>query len=221
MGADGLFAISPECDLSESKARQGAAGAQEHLQNITLFDKVDDFVAHSEDGIRIAMSARTGKNRPSKPLPELLQEIKETHKEKDLSNTPIYIVLGPEDDGLATSDIEKCHYCAKLPTYGEFKSLNLGHAAQLSLYIVQDFLNQNYKNTDFYEENFKPVDLDSLPLVSKWLEALGFDLSSPKVNAALNLSTMLNKCLPTQKEKDLFDKVLNQTLRKLKEKTDG
>lgn len=217
MGATRLIAVAPECDLNDSKARQGAAGAQGHLQDVIVYDSYQDFLESESEGIRIAMTARSGKSRPSKPFPQLWQELEEAHGKEYLLSQPIYIVLGPEDDGLSTSHIDACHFAASLPIYGEFKSLNLGHAAQLSLYIAQNFLlaNEGIKNPT--DEANTSVAFDPQKLIGSWLEQLGFDLSSPKVNAALILNNMIKKSLPTLKEKQIFEKVVNQTLRKLKE----
>lgn len=221
MGAGSLMAVSPECDLSDSKARQGAAGAQDHLESITVYEDYPQYLEKNSEGIRIAMTARSGKSRPTKPLPDLLKELAETNGMEVLRGTPIHIVLGPEDDGLSTSHIDACQFTASLPIYGDFKSLNLGHAAQLSLFIAQNFLLASDGVKNPMEESNASVPFEPKALISTWLEHLGFDLSSPKVNAALILSNMLKKSLPTLKEKQIFEKVIHQNLRKLKEGNNG
>lgn len=217
MGATDLLLVSPECEIDSQKARQGAAGSQNHLSNAKVYDSFKQLKTKNPEGIFIAMTARQGKSRPTKPLPLLLDELIESQGKGKISETPVYIVLGPEDDGLDTESIEMCQYAASLPIYGEFKSLNLGHAAQLSLYITQEKLLGLKEINNPMEEANAAVSIDPSPLITRWLEELGFNLTAPKVNAGKVISNMLQKALPNKKEWEIFDKVVNQSIRRLKE----
>lgn len=214
MGAGLLYSVAPECVTDHIEARQGAAGAQKHLTNLKTYSSLNEFQTAEAEGIRIAMTARSGKNRPNFKLPQLLESFEK--QESFNPDTPIYLVFGPEDDGLTTDQVEACQYSASLPIYGEFKSLNLAHAVQLALYIVQSW-RESMDLTTCMQEERDVVELQSGPLVKAWLLELGFDLSSPKVNAAKILSKLLDRSLPSLKEKQIFEKVVQQSLRKLRE----
>src|SRR5690349_16463745 len=62
MGADRLILVQPQCEIN-SKARQGAAGAQKSLEDITIYKDWDEFYSREGDGIRIALTRRDGKQR--------------------------------------------------------------------------------------------------------------------------------------------------------------
>ena len=53
--------------------------------------------------------------------------------------------------------------------------------------------------------------------LKRWLTALNFDLSSKNWNAYHSLHQMIMKSNPTQREMDLFQSVIEQTLRRLDE----
>lgn len=223
MGAGKLISVAPECETDHVEARQGAAGAQKHLEELSVYKNIEEFISSEPDGIRIAMTARSGKNRPNFLLPQLLKEFETQNQDGSFQeNTPIYLMFGPEDDGLSTEQLEACQYSASLPIYGEFKSLNLAHAVQLALYIVQSW-RESMDFTSTTDSKREVVDLHSGPLVKAWLLELGFDLSSPRVNAAKILTNLLDRSLPSAKEKEIFEKVVQQSLRKLREgnKEDG
>ena len=222
MGAGRLIAIEPQCDPFHLEAHQGAAGAQKHLQELTVYESLASFLEQESNGIRIAFTARSGKNRPNFVLPQLLKILQQDQSSYAYqADTPLYLFFGREDDGLSTEQLESCQFAARLPVFGEFKSLNLAHAVQLALYIVQDWRDQQ-QSLSHREPERELVDLQSGPLVTAWLSELGFDLSSPRVNAAKTLSSLFDRSLPNAKEKEIFEKVMQQNLRKLKEgKKDG
>lgn len=210
MGANRLILINPQCDVCDYSARQSAAGGQEPLLKRTHYKNWQEFHDQETTGIKIALTRRDGKKRPTPVLTELFNSVQNNYGDEFLQQ-PIYLIMGPEDVGLAAKDLEQIHFFASLPTSGEFGSLNLAHASLLSMYIVNHF----YKDfapsrtteavgTSFTNKSFM-----------KWLECLGMDLSIPQKNIGSQISRMLYRALPTEKETELWEKVVNKTIRKL------
>ena len=210
MGAKKLILIEPKAQIN-SKAKQGAAGAQDMLQNLETFDSWQSYLEKYDGRLRLAMTKRGGTRRKLEPLKDTLKS--------EGSGQGIDLVFGPEDDGLSLSDVEWCHRCCYLPTFGEFKSLNLAQAVLLSLYILVDQvappplaegLPENSDNTESLSQE-----------IDHWLhqrlKVTGFDLDSKKVNAHLTLKSMIFRAVPTQKEAKTFVSALAQTVRKLSE----
>ncbi|MFK8138718.1 MAG: TrmH family RNA methyltransferase [Bdellovibrionales bacterium] len=219
MGAENLIIIAPECDLEEERAKQMAAGSQASLKDRVVYESWDEFLAKEPPGLRIAMTARDGKNRSPDFLPQLLDQLND-REDKILKDNYVYIILGPEDDGLNASDIERVHLCAKLPTYGKFKSLNLGHAAQLSLYICQEFFNRNgitASDEVVYDKGDSNIAPPTKDLVEKWALEIGFSLQSNKRNIALRIDQILQRAVPTNEEYKLLEKMIRQSLRKIED----
>jgi tRNA (cytidine32/uridine32-2'-O)-methyltransferase len=46
------------------------------------------------------------------------------------------VVFGTERSGLNNADVEHCHQLVRIPTHGEYTSLNLGAAAQIIAYEI-------------------------------------------------------------------------------------
>ena len=126
----------------------------------------------------------------------------------------IYLIFGPEDDGLSAEEMELCHFVCRLPTFGDITSLNLSHAVLLASYIVRTELEKAQVEVAIVAPP-KPT-IDPRDMVHRWLEALGFDLSSPRINIEKMLNRILLSHSPSEEELRLLRTVLEQTIRKLK-----
>ena len=107
--------------------------------------------------------------------------------------------------------LEHLNFFASLPIFGEFGSLNLAHASLLTMYIVKDFYQKLNppKATEDFTTSFNNKSFMS------WLQRLGHDLSIPQKNIGSQISRMLYRSLPTDKETELWEKVVNHTIRRL------
>lgn len=208
MGGGRLILLDPKTSLN-SKAKQGAAGAQDQLKNRKIYDSWEEFLKNEPFGPMIALSKRRGQSRPSMPLKELLQNSIGHNDESRQS--PIFFVFGPEDNGLSSEDISHCHQTAYLPEYGEFNSFNLSQAVLLTLFIA----NETLLNTSSTDSSSLPTNFPDKAL-KEWLKTLGFDLSSPKINAFNTIKSMIQRSIPTEKELSNFESAIQQTIRKLK-----
>lgn len=75
MGADRLILIDPKCQV-DSMARVLAAGAQDPLNEVTIYPSWAAFYKTEGEGVRIAFSRRAGKKRKLRPLRGALDELK-------------------------------------------------------------------------------------------------------------------------------------------------
>lgn len=218
MGGSQLHIIAPDCDLNDEWTRMAAAGHQEALQQAIIYQDWNEFLENNSKGLRIAMTARSGKDRASENLDILLEDLNQKSPELIQENS-IYLFMGPEDHGLSTDDIDKLHYCAKIPTFGKFTSLNLGHAALLAMFISQQFKTK-LKPLEIKETQEKDTYSLAFPheAVKTWLESVGFHLDSPKRNMSRTFSNLLLRAVPTDEEIRALEKIIYQNIRKLKEK---
>lgn len=219
LGATSLSLIQPTVDPFEEKSRKAAAGANDQLDKLILFNSKHDYISKNSDKIIIGMSRRGGRLRSSQDLKTTLKHLAQDHHEA-LCTGGLQLVFGPEDHGLDSSEIEMCHYVCKLPKISDFQSFNLAQAVLLTLFIAQDSINLFYT-----KEHAKTKEQDTLIqfeeieyLLKKWLLSLGMNLNSKRINSYEVLKRMIKKAVPSQREIRLFEKVLQQTIRQLNDK---
>lgn len=214
MGGDRMILIDPRCEL-DSKARQMAAGAASRLADVIRYDSWADFYATEGEGLRIAMTRRGGKQRKVFPLGQKITEA------KALPPKNLYLIFGPEADGLDSDDLAYANFACHLPVHGSFSSLNLAQAVLLSCFIVR--------------EHFPVVDVPQISgseepavapfyfpegLIKDWLTAMGFDINARRASAFVTLRRLFMLNQPTQHEYQVLEAVLQQNVRKLSERRD-
>ena len=214
MGAHELILVDPQCRLGV-KAKQGAAGAQDLLKKHKSYKSWDDFYKTEPEGIRIAFSRRGGKKRHVFTLEEVLKKIK---KLKTKEQRILYLIFGPEDNGLDKDDLAFVHYVCSLPVYGEFGSFNLAQAVLLASYITRQVFPPKIlpkqltaENEPAFQDYYFPDDT-----IKEWLTSMGFDISARKSSAYLTLKKLFFMNLPTKNEYQVLEAILQQNIRKLK-----
>lgn len=210
MSGDKLILVNPQCEIN-SHARQGAAGAQEHLQKILTYKDWNTFYHQHGQGVRIALTRRPGKSRKLIPLKELLCDLQQ--RLTQMPPQPMFLFFGPEDNGLSNEDLEWVHHCAQLPTFGSFHSLNLSQAVLLALYIVQENLGSlvsHIEDTLNSEKFYFPE-----TTIREWLDAMGFPSEDRQSSAYLTLRRLFMHNYPTAQELHVIESVLQQSIRKM------
>ena len=209
MGGDRLILIDPHCEIGP-RSTSLAAGARPKLDSALTYADWNDFYAHEGEGLRIALTRRGGQQRPVHALTSELTAI-QTKPEH------IYLILGPEADGLAATDLAHANLVCHLPVYGSFASLNLAQAALLGLYLVRARFPpaEDVSQTTVPPEI--PVRAFFFPdeLIKEWLTAMGFDVEARKASAFLTLRRLFLQRLPTRHEIQVLEAVLRQNIRKL------
>jgi TrmH family RNA methyltransferase len=219
LGTSRLVVVGAQTELGHI-AKQGAAHAQGVLRSAVIYSTLQEFLSVEGEGVRIGLSGKDARMKVPDDFETTVELLarEPAHPVHDKTK-PIYLMFGAEDDGLSREELEICHLICRLPTYSEVNSYNLSHAVLLSVFILR---------RAFFSEKSAAVSPDSgrtiefqpayfpKTTIRSWLEALGFDLSSPKVNIEKTLNRILMSQAPTQDELRTLDNVLHQTIRKLK-----
>jgi TrmH family RNA methyltransferase len=216
MGGGDVICIAPQCDL-DNQMKEGAAGAQVQLAKLKVYECLGAFFEAEPDGLRLAMSARDLRSAPAKYFDD---QVKEISMRPTLEFDQVYLIFGPEDHGLAIADLDLVHHTCRLPTFGEFTSLNLSHAVLLATYIFSShFKTRVAHNAEPASEiqQRRPA-LFPAQSIHTWLEALGFNLDHKYVSAEKTLNRILLENEPTYEELKVLESILQQTIRKLKTK---
>ncbi len=217
MGGDRLILIDPRCALDE-KAKQMAAGAQDALAAMVTYPSWSEFYAREGEGVRIALTRRGGRNRKVDPLEDRLASLKSRIAEGDAPPS-LYLIFGPEADGLDSEDLGYVNYACHLPVYGEFASLNLAQAVLLALFMVRQQIPPAEIPKQITGEEEPAVQPLYFPdrLIKEWLTAMGFDIQARRASAYLTLRKMFMFNQPTRHEYQVLEAILQQNIRKLKE----
>ena len=217
MDIERLILIGPQCDHLAEEGKQGAAHAQTILRDATVYRDHQEFLCAEGEGIRIALSGRDGRLKRPDSLDNVLERFADDpeHAFHQL-DVPIYLLFGPEDDGLSNEEMQLSHHVCRLPTFGEITSLNLSHAVLLTSYMVRAALERanvtRAKETGPLKRG--PAFYPGVT-IQRWLEALGFDLSARRVSIEKTLNRILLSRCPSHEELRILDTVLQQTVRKL------
>ncbi len=239
MGVHHLVLIAPQCELTED-AKQGATKAQKVLREALVYPTLQEFYDVEGEGVRIALSGRGGRLRMPERLDQKLEVLSKGLEPQILDPTTlIYLLFGPEDDGLNDEEIRLVNHVCALPTYGDFFSMNLSHATMLALYVVRSFLQRQLgepmptlpppqkKSQDKSEEELRKEHLRAMraphyfpeKTLDSWLEALGFELDTRRVNAGRVIKRLLLESEPTPDELRVLESIIQQTIRKLRPPT--
>jgi len=215
MGVDRLILIDPRCDLTDERAKEMAAGAQPHLRSAKVYPGWNEFFAAEGDGVRLALTRRSGRNRKVFPIEESLREL--TSSTSGLPEN-LYLIFGPEADGLDVDDLAYVNASVHLPVFGEFGSLNLAQAVLLTLFIArQNFppAVQPAQVKGAVEPSVRPFYFPD-QLIKSWLTAMGFNIEARKASAYLTLRRLFLQNQPTQHEVQVLEAILQQNIRKLR-----
>ena len=211
MGGGRLILLDPRCPQDE-KAQQMAAGAQEVWRSRVSYANWEEFYAREGDGVRIALSRRGGRRRKVFSLDEQTQKLVLDPP------TNLYLIFGPEADGLDMSDLAFVNYTCHLPVFGEFASFNLAQAVLLALFMVRQKIppaSLPEQTTGKEDEAVQPLYFPD-GLIREWLTAMGFNIQARKSSAYLTLKRLFLQNLPTKHEIQVLEAILQQNIRKLK-----
>lgn len=238
LGCSELHIIAPRCDWSSTivqhEARQGATHSGGILTSAKIHDSLSAYLETHGQGVKIAFSARDGYGKRVNDFSALLSKLRDQpahpvwHDE-----TVLQLHFGTEDDGMSLEELEPANFICRLPANGEHTSFNLSHAVLMALYILETeigLLNPAAKTPrlagDSHDEDVEGQNPAALPpgrleypkkAIRLWLEALGFDLGSRKVTIETSLNRVILSHCPTPDDVRLLEKVLFQTIDKLKQ----
>ncbi len=125
-----LRLVNPTKHYKSLMAKKMSLTAFNVLENALIFD--DLAAALFDIQIAFGTTRRFGKYRnnfftPSNAAKKMNQEYQDVH---------CALVMGPEDTGLETKDLDLCQHFITIPTNDGYPSMNLSHALSVLLYEV-------------------------------------------------------------------------------------
>jgi len=204
-GFGSVHVIAPECELS-NEMRKWAAGAQESVDLLKVYDSWEEFNETNSDTFKLGLTRRIGKHRKLYPLDDGL---KQCFKAPSF-NKKLFLVFGPEDDGLNTDDLNHVNMCCSLNLYGDFKSLNLSHAVLLT----QHTTHRLFFETEFSKSLKDTEETAAFPdeALMAWLKSSGVQKSKIKLNTFEVLKKTILRAFPSQKELSTFEKAFRASV---------
>jgi tRNA/rRNA methyltransferase len=223
MGFDHLILVNPQCEIT-FEAQQAAATGQEALQNRTIYSNWKEFYQSEPDSIRIGLTTKDGRARQVRefrPTLEWIATESPYFKKESESPVVIHLIFGREDWGLSADDLEHVNFACCLPTWGPNPSLNLAQAVLMALFIVRDTwggVRTPLENQLPDKRKKRPDTQQAVDSLRLWLEEMGMSLENRRINAYTVLKRMLLHNTPTPKELRILESVLQQSIRKLRER---
>lgn len=125
-----LRLVNPTKHYKSLLAKKMALSAFTLLENALIFDDLQS--ALSDVQVAFGTTRRFGKYRktfftPSSAAKKLQETFEDTH---------CAMVMGPEDTGLETKDLDLCQHFITIPTHDGYPSMNLSHALTVLLYEI-------------------------------------------------------------------------------------
>ncbi len=128
-----LRLVDPTPEYLSLDAKKMALTAFPILETAQVFDDLKS--ALSDIQAAFGTTRRFGKYRENFFTPAAAAET----INRDFSDIPCALVLGPEDNGLETRDLSLCRHFITIPTHDGFPSMNLSHSLAILLYEISIF----------------------------------------------------------------------------------
>lgn len=125
-----LRLVNPTPEYHSLDAKKMALSAFHIIENAVVFDDLQ--TALSDIQVAFGTTRRFGKYRKNFYTPGGAA----TKISSDLKNTTCAMVIGPEDTGLETKDLDLCQHFITIPTRDAYPSMNLSHALTILLYEI-------------------------------------------------------------------------------------
>lgn len=141
-GFRNLRLVAPTPEYQSLEAKKMALSAFPLLENAQIFDTLPD--ALSDVQVAFGTTRRFGKYRKDFYTPKgAAQKVAQ-----DFSQSRCALVMGPEDTGLETSDLDHCQHFITIPTHEDYPSMNLSHSLSVLLYEMALTSDTGKKFTD-------------------------------------------------------------------------
>ena len=125
-----LRLVNPTKHYKSLLAKKMSLSAFTLLENAFIFDDLQS--ALSDIQVAFGTTRRFGKYRNNFFTPSgAAEKLRKTYQEAICA-----LVLGPEDTGLETKDLDLCQHFITIPTHDAYPSMNLSHALAVLLYEV-------------------------------------------------------------------------------------
>ncbi len=133
-GVDRLFIVNPRAKLNGEKAKMYAKHAYKLLENAKIYKSLEDATKDCSlilgtTGIRTKSKANFHRIYFAEDAVEKVSKIK--------GNGNVALLIGRDDIGLRSDEVEKCDMLAYISTNQEYPVLNVSHALAIFLYLLK------------------------------------------------------------------------------------
>ena len=208
MGLSSLYLVDPVSE-PDGKSSALAAGAGDVLANAKIVSTLQEAVA--DCGLVVGTTMRTRGNAWSTLEPrECGQKLV-----KEVSNYPVALVFGRENNGLNNDELHQCHFNVAIPANPEYSSLNLAAAVQTFCYEIRvAFLQQ-----DGYQPDNSKIEDSEYPLtgdlerfyvhLEETLNNTGFIVPNHPGMVMQKLRRLFNRARPESLELNILRGILS------------
>lgn len=123
-----LFLVAPRCTVDEEAFRTAR-----HAGDILTNARIVSHLAELTDTFHVLVGT-TGKPELSTHGPALSPRDVAAKVAGCSRGTRVGLLLGPEDHGLSHEYLQQCRWISRIPTAGDYASLNISHAAAVFMY---------------------------------------------------------------------------------------
>jgi TrmH family RNA methyltransferase len=164
----------------------------------------------------------TARIREERGGPVLLSEMVPKILEA-MEQGPVCFLFGNEKNGLSKEELDLCNVAVRIPTDGEYESLNLAHAAAVSLYAVYSQIPDS-QNVFGWRERYFATEKEFLTLMEHFREVmnlLGYqDIKSEDISGKVHkqIANFFRKGRLEKRELNLFEAFLSKVNERLRSK---
>ncbi len=214
MGLSRLTLVAPVVSLPCHDATRRAAGADDILAGIDVYDDLSSAVKDCR--LIIGTTAR----KRSIEWPQLSPREAAQNLCRESRQGPVALLFGQERSGLANPEVEQCHYLVRIPTSPDYSSLNLASAAQIMAYEIK-LMSGTHGSSDLRELP-RYADQESMSRFYKHLEEvlleLDFPIARPPVKLMRKLMRLFSKARPDEEELQILRGILTAVQQQIAKK---
>lgn len=150
MGIEGSLRVVGNPSIVDEHAYRMAKHARPRLDAIKFFPTLKEALAWEvkSPALKLAATARVGS--PGRPHPLWVRAGMQRAVEKLRSDEAkeLYLVFGPESDGLSNEEVDLCDWLVTIPSSDEYRSLNLAQAILIFSYETNMNLLKEWESFD-------------------------------------------------------------------------
>ena len=158
-GVDRLYLVNPRAKRSGEKARMYSKHAYKLLETAKVYKSLDEAARDCDvlvgtTGIRRKAKANFKRIYFAEEAVERLRRMK--------ANATVGLLIGRDDIGLTSREIERCDMLAYIGTNPEYPVLNISHAIAIFLYLLKRKELRAYHESGMRQEKPDPKEMGKL-----------------------------------------------------------
>jgi len=217
MGLLGSFRIVGQREKVEwSEVRKMSKHAFERASQALFFPDLKSALEVPEGVVSLSLASSARVGSPGRPHPlQVRPGIKKAvHKLETGEISDLFLVFGPEADGLSNSEIELCNWLVTIPSHQTYRSLNLSQAILVFAHEVNENLQApQTEESESARLSQKEKVIQHLLLLA---EESGFILPSDPFKMRPRLEEIFDKLPPHIPEAKTLHGLMDQVRRSIK-----